>query len=148
MIQKIPPTIVSSSVPGSSSPFGGDLAAHAEERHEGLDRALVALDRGGAGGERLDDAGAGQGRLAGDVVEEGGEAGVDPGRPGVDLAGGVDDAAQRLLDRELRGGEEAVLLGGEVLVESVAGDAGAADDVGDGDGAVALLDGLLGEGRR
>src|SRR6478735_5058851 len=50
----------------------GDLAAHPEERHEGLDRALVALDRGGAGGERLDDAGAGQGRLAGDVVEEGG----------------------------------------------------------------------------
>ena len=67
--------------------------------------------------------------------------------PAVDLAGGVDDAAQRLLDRELRGGEEAVLLGGEVLVEGVAGDAGAADDVGDGDGAVALLHGLLGQGR-
>src|SRR5918996_3464382 len=36
----------------------GDLAAHAEERNEGLDRALVALDRGGPGGERLADAGA------------------------------------------------------------------------------------------
>src|SRR4051794_27273102 len=124
----------------------GDLAAHAEERYEGLDRALVALDRGGAGGERLDDAGPGQSRLAGDVVREGGKARVDPGRPGVDLAGGVDDATQRLLDRELRGGEEAVLLGGEVLVEGVAGDAGTADDVGDRDGAVTLLHRLLGEG--
>src|SRR4051795_13553539 len=33
----------------------GDLAAHAEERYEGLDRALVALDRRRAGGEGLDD---------------------------------------------------------------------------------------------
>src|ERR1044071_8944997 len=120
-----------------------DLAAHAEERYEGLDRALVVLDRGRSGGERLDDAGSGQGRLAGDIVEEGGEAAVDSGGPGVDLAGGIDDVAQRLLDRELRGGEEAVLFGGEVLVEGVAGDAGATDDVGDGDGAVTLLDGLL-----
>ena len=52
-----------------------DLAAHAEERHEGLDRAFVALDRGRAGGERLDDAGAGQRRLGRHVMEEGGEAG-------------------------------------------------------------------------
>src|SRR6476661_4091835 len=70
----------------------GDLAAHAKERYEGLDRALVALDRGGAGGERLDDAGPRQGGLAGDVVKEGGEAGVNPARPRIDLAGGVDDA--------------------------------------------------------
>src|ERR1700710_1223168 len=51
----------------------GDLAAHAEERYEGLDRALVALDRGGAGGERLDDAGPGQGRVAGAVEGGGGK---------------------------------------------------------------------------
>src|SRR5680860_518366 len=120
-----------------------DLASHAEERHEGLDRAFVALDRGRAGGEGLDDAGAGQRRLAGDVVEEGAEAGVYPGGPSVDPAGGVDDALQGLLDRELRGGEEAVFLGGEVLVEGVAGDAGATHDVGHGDRAVALLDRLL-----
>src|SRR6185295_2595520 len=31
-----------------------DLAAHAEERDEGLDRALVAIDRGGTRRERLD----------------------------------------------------------------------------------------------
>src|ERR1044072_3398041 len=123
-----------------------DLAAHAEERHEGLDRALIALDRRRAGGERLDDAGAGEGRLAGDITEEGGERGVDAGRPGVGLAGGVDDAAQRFLDRVLGGGEEAVLLGGEVLVEGVAGDAGATHDVGHGNRAVALFDSLLGEG--
>ena len=142
----MPPTIVSSSVPGSSSPFGRDLATHAEERHEGLDRALVAVDRGRAGGERLDDAGTGQGRLAGDVVEEGREAGVDSRRPAVDLAGGVDDPPQGLFDGELRSGEEAVLLGGEVLIEGVAGDARPAHDVGDGDRAVSLLHGLLGEG--
>ena len=78
-------------------------------------------------------------------MEEGVEAGVDPRGPGVDPAGGVDDAAQGLLDGELRGGEEAVFLGGEVLVEGVAGDPGAAHDVGDGDRAVALVHGLLGE---
>ncbi len=79
-------------------------------------------------------------------MEEGGEPGIDPRGPAVDPAGGVDDAAQRLFDGELRGGEETVLLGGEVLVEGVARDPGAAHDVGHGDRAIALLDGLLGEG--
>ena len=55
------------------------------------------------------------------------------------------DAAHRLLDGVVGGGEEAVLLAGEVLVEGVAGDPGPLDDVGDGDRPVALVDGLLGE---
>jgi len=85
----------------------GVLAASAQQRDEGLQRLLVALLRGLAGGERLDDAGARQGGLVGDVFEEGPETGDCPGLPAVGLGRGVDDALQRFLDREVLGREEA-----------------------------------------
>jgi hypothetical protein len=55
------------------------------------------------------------------------------------LLAGLPHSAGRLVEATLVGGEEAVLLGGEVLVELEAGDRRPLDDVGDGDGAVAAL---------
>ena len=64
----------------------------------------------------------------------------------LEVAGGVDgvgDALEQLVVEGVEDGEEAVLAGGEVLVEGAAGGAGAGDDVGDGGVAEALLaDGL------
>ena len=85
-------------------------AADAEEGEEGLEGALVALAGGLAGGEGLDDAGAGQRGLLGDVAEEGGEAGGDALFPGLIVTIALDDAAQRLLDGEVLGGQKAVFL--------------------------------------
>jgi hypothetical protein len=52
---------------------------------------------------------------------------------------GLPHSAGRLAEATIEGGEKAVLLGGEVLVELEAGDRRPLDDVGDGDGAIAAL---------
>ena len=116
------------------------LAPPAQERSEGGQRLLAAAlhhrpQRGG-----LDQAGPGQRRLGGGVVEQGGEPGRDAlGKGGARGAGGLLHPARRLGEGGVVGDEEAVLLGGEVLVELEAGGGGALDDVGDGDGPVATL---------
>lgn len=113
---------------------------------EALHRVLVALGRGRGRGESLDHAHPGQSRLLGDVLEEGSEAGLDPLLPAaLDSGAALLDPPHRLVDSGIEGGEEDLLLALEVVVERLASDAGAADDVGDLGRLVALFGGQLGD---
>jgi hypothetical protein len=113
---------------------------------EALHRVLVALGRGGGRGEDLDHAHPRQRRLLGDVLEEGGKPRLDPLLPAaLDRGAALLDPAHRLVDGGVEGGEENLLLALEVVVEGLAGDPGATDDVGDLGRLVALFCGQLGD---
>ena len=113
---------------------------------ETLHRVLVALGRGGGRREGLDHAHPGQRRLLGDVLEEGGEAGLNPLLPAaLDPGAALLDPPHRLVDGAVESGEEDLLLALEVVVERLAGDTGAADDVGDLGRLITLFRGQLGD---
>ena len=85
----------------------------------------------GPGGQHLDDREAGLVGVLGEVLEQRPEPGGDPLRPRrprlrLEAAGGV---AEQVAEQDVVGGEEAVLLAGEELVEGLARDAGDADHV-------------------
>jgi hypothetical protein len=124
----------------------------AEDRRDRRDEALLhlraALDGAAAGGEDLDQEHAREVGLLGEDGEVGGQDAVEAcervglglGPIGEHVAG----AGEQDADAGVEGGDEAVLLAREVLVEGLARDAGALDDVADRRVHVALL----GRGRR
>ena len=130
---------MSSSVFGSSSLWRAEVASATDQWREQLDRSLVALGDHRPEGGRLDDGGAGKERIGEDRLEEGAKRdrhlpGPGRGRLGAERSFDLLGEARHLGVEEL---EEAVLLAGEVLVESFEADAGALDDALDGDVVIA-----------
>ena len=98
------------------------------------------------GADRLDQAEAGQLRLAGEEAQHRRQRGAHLLRPLLEGAGGDDHCVANVLGHHLVGGEEALFLAGEVLVEGAAGDRGRSGDVGDRGVVVALLGDGVDEG--
>ncbi len=91
----------------------------------------MQLARVGAGGRDLDHGSARQRRVEGEEFDDRREPGLDPLQPGLAAVAVGDDLGEDLLDQHLVGGEEAVVLVLEVLVEGGAGGGRLLDHVGD-----------------
>ena len=111
----------------------------AQGRGEQLHRLAVAGGDLAARGERLDQEAAGDGRVAGEDVEQGGEAGAHPVGPGLPRPRRRQHRVEDVGLDHLVGGDEAVLLALEVLVEGAAGDLRRGGDTGDRGRVVAVL---------
>src|SRR4029077_18314232 len=123
---------------------GVELAPLAQLRRHALQHLLVAPERGRAGGLRLDDAELRPRLLLDHHLEEDLEAGGDLLLPGLL---GVQQLGEDLLgggDALVEGGEEALLLAREVLVEGDQGDLRRLRDQLDRGLLVAALGGQLG----
>jgi len=124
---------------------GADLGVLlGEQGGEGARRGPVMFTCGAPGGVYFDEESAGRGEIAGEGVEIAADGGFEvaapwPGRVEVRRDGGRDDRGGLVV-----GGEQALLLVGELLVEARARDAGPADEIADGDARVAALGHQLG----
>ena len=78
-------------------------------------------------------------------LEHRADPGLDRLRPVLGLLEGGGDPLAQLLHHRLVGGDEALVLAREVLVEGAAGDGGGAGDVGDRRARVAMLGDRLGD---
>ena len=97
-----------------------------------MDARVADLDRLGAGGERVDEDQMRVGRLGGEIAEQRAQAGGDSTRPVVLVVlVGLDRHEQRLVQADLLGAEEGVVLGRVHLVEGLVGDVRAAGDLRD-----------------
>ena len=78
------------------APPGGSGAPSAQERHEALDRGLVAVVDAAAGAQALGEEDRGERRLGREQAEQGDDAGADADRPLLRLGrrAGVDDGAR------------------------------------------------------
>ena len=121
------------------------LAARLEVGDEALDRGVVALDHDRAGDQRLDHAEPGQVGLGGEEGEHRRDPGPDRLRPVLLGLEGVADALAQLLHDRVVGGDEALVLAAEVLVEGAPRDRRVAGDVGDRRAGVAVFGDRLGE---
>src|SRR5262249_61603037 len=74
---------------------------------------------------------AGAPRLVGQQPEGWLDRGADPLAPTRPLAASLGNPSAQVVEDQVVGGQEALLLGGEVLVEGPTGDAGVGRDVGD-----------------
>ena len=120
----MPPTTASSVASGTGSPPGAWRRPVAQVGDEALDRGLVAVVDPAAGAQALDQDDAGQRRLGGERRQQGGDRRRGPAAPrGLAVRrAGAEHLAADPLDRRLVGGEEALVLTLEVLVEVTLGD--------------------------
>ena len=99
-----------------------------------------------AGGHRVDHRDTGEVWLGDEKVEDDGDSRADPVGPILNRGDGLGDQVVEMVDDDVERGQEAVLLGLEVLIEGAPRDPCRLDDFGDRDLAVGAFAGELDQG--